>query len=463
VENKISNKLIAIGFFLVSTLFFIPFVSAGNYGSGIYGVGNYGTGTVITEYCGDGICNNGETCSSCPGDCGTCSTSPSGGSGGGAPTCTNDWECTNWFPSECPASEIQERVCINRGTCTGTSGMPELNRTCTYEHKEPLFDIFLTLSERNKQICSGNIIKANIKLENYGKTELLDAFMTYWIIDENNKLIVELKDTRAVTKEKEFEIELKIPESTSQGTYRLYAQINYKNNQTAMAGETFEILSEEDCIFIFSKLFNWMYLVYGIAGAIAILLILLIIRLSKSKHKIVKNKAKPKTHKEYQNKIKNNLKKIRGKTFLIILAGFMLAGVLFIGGGNMTGFVVGSATVINNNWTLFGFALIMGLLGLLVFTYRKKIIEKIEIRKVGKHPKNSIKGLIKKKVYNEEGIFIGKIDEVILGENKIDSLKIKLDKKQKFKIKGIIIKYQNVKSVGHIVIVDEKILEKLKS
>jgi len=36
--------------------------------------------TVSYLYCGDGTCNNGETCSSCSGDCGTCS---SGGGGGG--------------------------------------------------------------------------------------------------------------------------------------------------------------------------------------------------------------------------------------------------------------------------------------------------------------------------------------------------------------------------------------------
>jgi uncharacterized membrane protein YgcG len=37
-------------------------------------------------YCGDGICNNGETCSTCPGDCGACpssSSSSSGSSSGG--------------------------------------------------------------------------------------------------------------------------------------------------------------------------------------------------------------------------------------------------------------------------------------------------------------------------------------------------------------------------------------------
>jgi len=38
----------------------------------------------ILEYCGDGFCNNGETCSSCSTDCGACQTgSSSGGSSGG--------------------------------------------------------------------------------------------------------------------------------------------------------------------------------------------------------------------------------------------------------------------------------------------------------------------------------------------------------------------------------------------
>ena len=37
------------------------------------------------DYCGDGICNNGESCSTCPSDCGSCSvaTSSDGGGGGG--------------------------------------------------------------------------------------------------------------------------------------------------------------------------------------------------------------------------------------------------------------------------------------------------------------------------------------------------------------------------------------------
>jgi len=75
---------------------------------------------------------------------------------------------------------------------------------------------------------------------------------------------------------------------------------------------------------------------------------------------------------------------------------------------------------------------------------------------------NSINGLIDKKVFTESGHYIGEVKEVILGENRIDSLKIKLDKHQGFNAKGIILNYKHVKSVGHVVVVNEEILEKLK-
>jgi hypothetical protein len=41
------------------------------------------TVTGSLPYCGDGTCNNGETCSSCSADCGTCGTTSGGGGGGG--------------------------------------------------------------------------------------------------------------------------------------------------------------------------------------------------------------------------------------------------------------------------------------------------------------------------------------------------------------------------------------------
>ncbi|MBU2634402.1 MAG: PRC-barrel domain-containing protein [Nanoarchaeota archaeon] len=332
----------------------VPLVYAGNYGEGNYSEGDY----------------VGEEASSAtpesPGDSGGSPGGGSSGSGGSStPSCNYDWECTGWIPSICPESRIQERICVNKGSCTGTSGIPAQTRTCEYTGPPgPLFDIFLTLSNDYKEICSGDDIEANINLENYGKIELLDAFMTYWIIDENNKLIAELKDTRAVEKETNFNIQMKIPKSTVQGTYRLYSQITYNGNKTAVTGESFEVLSLDDCAPSFTQDFDWNYLIYGFIG------------------------------------------------FIILL---------------------------------------------FVFIYRKKILGK----KVDKHPKESLNGLFKKKVYSEEGNFIGKVDNIILGKGKIDSLMIILSNKYNFKFKGIVIKYEYVKTVGHIVIVDEVVFKDL--
>lgn len=44
----------------------------------------------ILPFCGDGVCNGDETCSSCPGDCGACAP-PGGGGGGGGCRTTSSW------------------------------------------------------------------------------------------------------------------------------------------------------------------------------------------------------------------------------------------------------------------------------------------------------------------------------------------------------------------------------------
>ena len=83
--------------------------------------------------------------------------------------------------------------------------------------------------------------------------------------------------------------------------------------------------------------------------------------------------------------------------------------------------------------------------------------------KYKKYPSNSISGLISKKVYSESGHYLGKVNDIILGENRIDSLKINIDKKHEFDKKGIIVSYRHVKSVGEIVIIDEAFFEHLEN
>ena len=195
--------------------------------------------------------------------------------------------------------------------------------------------------------------------------------------------------------------------------------------------------------------------VFYIFSGLTLMNIIIVLSHDKKKKKVKKHPL------GYKSRIKQNLTKIRSKKTMLIVLGMIVIGMLFITGNNITGFVVGNANTISNNWNIFGFVLIIGVLGLLIFTYRKKIVEKIIIKRRKKYATNGLKGLIKKKVYTGEGYYVGKIEEVILGENKIDSLKIKFGNqskiKKKLKYKGLIVKYKDVKGVGHIVIVDEGI------
>jgi hypothetical protein len=74
-------------------------------------------------YCGDGTCNNGETCSSCSVDCGSCP--PSGG--GGIISCTENWNCTDW--TAC-SNGTQTMTCNDRNKCSTTKNRPSLNQSC---------------------------------------------------------------------------------------------------------------------------------------------------------------------------------------------------------------------------------------------------------------------------------------------------------------------------------------------
>jgi len=84
------------------------------------------------------------------------------------------------------------------------------------------------------------------------------------------------------------------------------------------------------------------------------------------------------------------------------------------------------------------------------------------IIKKGKYTTRNISELMGKRVFTDSGYYIGEVKEVILGENKIDSLKIKLDLSQGFDVNGVIINYNNVREIGHVIVINKEILEKIK-
>lgn len=127
----------------------------------------------IENFCGDGICDSGESCSSCPGDCGSCDTGTdsgsdsgssdnSGGSGGfmappsggdddsGEDDCTENWSCTGW--SECISGK-QTRTCADSNRCGTTEEKPEEVRDCNV--------VEVTDScEEGETTCDGNTLMA---------------------------------------------------------------------------------------------------------------------------------------------------------------------------------------------------------------------------------------------------------------------------------------------------------------
>ncbi len=95
----------------------------------------YGLYGELAPYCGDGSCNNGETCSSCTSDCGSCPPPPPSGPTGGFVTigspppslCTEDWSCTAW--SEC-IDDKQTRTCVDLNDCNTTENKPTETWSC---------------------------------------------------------------------------------------------------------------------------------------------------------------------------------------------------------------------------------------------------------------------------------------------------------------------------------------------
>ena len=143
----------------------------------------------------------------------------------------------------------------------------------------------------------------------------------------------------------------------------------------------------------------------------------------------------------------------------MVISCLMLIIFLFVGKNSMTGFVVGIPEIEFNGWKLLSFILAGIIIGLLIYHSWKRTRGPIR----GKFSKNSLRGLVGKEVYSG-GDYIGKVNQVILGDCEIDSLKIEFDKglKKQLKVLGVDLKFKNVISVGDIVFVEMDVLEYLR-
>jgi hypothetical protein len=141
--------------------------------------------SVEGNFCGDGICTGGETCSSCSRDCGTCRRS--GGGGGGSSSspvvtqtiqteeeetteeetveesvevievtedCTPSWSCTDWFAC---VGGVQKRLCTDSNNCGTDEGKPSERQECEIpeEFTVPVQDRESTFSKITGAVLGG--------------------------------------------------------------------------------------------------------------------------------------------------------------------------------------------------------------------------------------------------------------------------------------------------------------------
>ncbi|MDP1688646.1 MAG: PRC-barrel domain-containing protein, partial [bacterium] len=341
------------------------------------------------------------------------------------------------------------------------------------------FDISAEVLENYKIIKPGENIVIEYIMYNLGTEEIKDAIFSYSIKDADENIVIsETEEKVAILTELKIVREITLPEDLREGTYYVNAKLQY-SDKIIGAIDSFIVLkkdkiAEEEPEVLNIKIDKSYLIMGGIGLGILILFIfilIIIIRKKRKNRKIndLESKLKHLDELKERNKINKsvyhserekllqsirNVFKGNAKYIIALLIG-IFAYMILINSSHITGYSIEG--MILDNIELTGSVLILVIaLSLLIFVYRQKIKEFIE--KILGYPDNHVRGLIKKKVYVSHGDYIGKIEDVMLGDNKIYGLKIKLDKK-KFAGKRILVRWKHVKSCGEIVMIDSNVVK----
>jgi len=381
-------------------------------------------------------------------------TPPQGG--GGTTTtiieeCAYIWDCTSW--SICSGG-IQERLCENVGDCTGTEGKPIESRECS----DALFDVVMKLEE--VELTQNKTLKFSIDLKETKGIEKIDVYIKYSIIDESDTQIFSQIETRAIqgnlTYKKEIS-EIKLED----GEYILRVDILYGNLQRAYAEQSFKVtrggIAEEEGS-------NLLLITIIVIVLVLFFIIFMVRRRKKGKEDLMRKK-------NYKYRISHRIASIKGNkkhlSIILGLVGVIILLSLLLKSGittNLTGNVVDAIT--GNGGQTFIIILVLILVFVIFFITRKmklhtkikNTIEGIKSISKKKHTETMVGDLINKKVYSSGGQFIGRVEEVMLGNNRIESLRITLDKSHGLSEKGIIVSYKHLSCMRDVIMIDKEIL-----
>ncbi len=373
----------------------------------------------------------------------TPSTSSANSPGGGGAstttiiekTCNYIWDCTPW--SLCSGG-LQKRECGMIGECAGI----ELNKPREeMECSEALFDVSLKINQL--ELTQNRHLIFNVALTETFGNEKIDVHVKYSLINKEGYEIFSQIETKAI--QGDLSYQKKIDDvALIDGEYTIRVDVLYGNLQRAFAEQSIKVvdgkIGESSQGFkTIAELLKGFYITY---------LILFIIPIAVFFYYLFKQK-------KYSNYLGNEGKEKRIKRFVFFLVVLLSGVILFVLiGKNIFGRVV-EGTSQYGGGVLFTLMVISVICLLIVL--KNKVAWRVKKNKL--HLKNNVRDLLNKKVYSANGNFIGKVEDVLLGQNRIESLKIRLDKKGKFDAKGAIVNYRYVKGVNKIVIIDGDVLE----
>lgn len=238
----------------------------------------------VETACGDGNCNNPETCSTCPADCGSCPVAPPSGGGGGGALVEKDFSVDteiikvmtrigesfkisiriknladigqsfevhvspslkglvflseeSFYLKGGEEKSIELTFVSGKETKLGVyTGRLEIKTSYktkwipiiySIKSKMVLFDVSLDIPVEYKEIFPGEELLLQLTLFNLGEVGKTDVSIEYIIKDFEGNIITEQKDIVSVETQVSFSKTIKMPSTIKPGDYVAIAQVRY--------------------------------------------------------------------------------------------------------------------------------------------------------------------------------------------------------------------------------------------